>query len=118
MSKWRECESCHGKRFKQEVLDVRFQGKNVHDILEMTINEAIEFFTIVGTFGNVEVMLDDDNGVSAFDEGIEALEEGADVVEMQASGGFVEDEERRGGFFLTEVVGQFHALVFAATMSS
>ena len=41
-----ECESCHGKRFKQEVLDVRFQGKNVHDILEMTINEAIEFFTL------------------------------------------------------------------------
>ena len=40
-----ECESCHGKRFKQEVLDVRFHEKNVYDILDMTINQAIEFFT-------------------------------------------------------------------------
>lgn len=39
-----ECEHCGGKRFKEDVLEVRFQGKNVHDILEMTINEAIEFF--------------------------------------------------------------------------
>ena len=40
-----ECESCHGKRFKQEILEVRFHGKNVYDILDMTINQAIEFFT-------------------------------------------------------------------------
>ncbi len=40
-----ECESCGGKRFKAEVLDVRYHGKNIHDILEMTINQAIEFFT-------------------------------------------------------------------------
>ena len=40
-----ECESCHGKRFKQEVLEVRFHEKNVYDILDMTINQAIEFFT-------------------------------------------------------------------------
>ena len=39
-----ECESCHGKRFKQEVLEVRFHEKNVYDILDMTINQAIEFF--------------------------------------------------------------------------
>lgn len=39
-----ECESCHGKRFKQDVLEVRFHEKNVFDILEMTINQAIEFF--------------------------------------------------------------------------
>ncbi|MCM1152854.1 MAG: excinuclease ABC subunit UvrA [Muribaculum sp.] len=37
------CEVCHGRRFKQEVLDVEFFGKNIHDFLEMTINEAIEF---------------------------------------------------------------------------
>ena len=41
-----ECEACHGHRFKQEVLDVRFEGKNIHDILEMTVNQAIEFFTL------------------------------------------------------------------------
>ena len=40
-----ECESCHGKRFKSEVLEVRFHEKNVYDILDMTINQAIEFFT-------------------------------------------------------------------------
>ncbi|MCF0197201.1 MAG: ATP-binding cassette domain-containing protein, partial [Bacteroidaceae bacterium] len=39
-----ECESCHGKRFKQEILEVRFHDKNVHDVLCMTVNQAIEFF--------------------------------------------------------------------------
>ena len=39
-----ECESCHGQRFKNEVLEVRFEGKNIYDILEMTVNQAIEFF--------------------------------------------------------------------------
>ncbi|MDE5663180.1 MAG: excinuclease ABC subunit UvrA [Muribaculaceae bacterium] len=37
------CEVCHGKRFKQEVLDVEYRGKNIYDFLEMTVNEAIEF---------------------------------------------------------------------------
>ena len=40
-----ECESCHGKRFKQEVLDVLYHNESVYDILNMTINQAIEFFT-------------------------------------------------------------------------
>ena len=40
-----ECESCHGKRFKADTLEVRFEGKNIYDILEMTVNQAIEFFT-------------------------------------------------------------------------
>ena len=39
-----ECEVCHGKRFKQEVLDVEYRGKNIYDLLEMTVNQAIEFF--------------------------------------------------------------------------
>lgn len=39
-----ECESCHGKRFKQDILDVEYRGKNIHDVLEMTIDEAIDFF--------------------------------------------------------------------------
>ena len=39
-----ECEHCHGKRFKQDVLDVEYKGVNVHDVLEMTVNQAIEFF--------------------------------------------------------------------------
>ena len=39
-----ECEACKGRRFKQEVLDVRFKGKNVDDILTMTVREAVAFF--------------------------------------------------------------------------
>ena len=38
------CESCHGQRFKQDVLDVRYEGKNINDILNMTVTEAINFF--------------------------------------------------------------------------
>ena len=38
------CESCNGKRFKKEVLEVTFEGKNIHDILTMTIDDAIAFF--------------------------------------------------------------------------
>jgi excinuclease ABC subunit A len=40
-----ECEACAGKRFKQEILDIEYKGKNVHDILTMTIEEAISFFS-------------------------------------------------------------------------
>ncbi len=38
------CEACKGMRFKKEVLDVRYHGKNIYDMLEMTIDDAIEFF--------------------------------------------------------------------------
>jgi len=38
------CESCNGQRFKSEVLEVRYNGRNIYDILEMTVDEAIEFF--------------------------------------------------------------------------
>ena len=40
-----ECETCHGQRFKHDVLDVRYEGKNINDILDMTVSEDIEFFT-------------------------------------------------------------------------
>lgn len=39
-----ECEACHGKRFKREILDVKFAGKNINDILDMTVAEALAFF--------------------------------------------------------------------------
>jgi len=38
------CENCKGMRFKKDILDVRYFGKNIYDMLEMTIDEAIEFF--------------------------------------------------------------------------
>jgi len=40
-----ECEACDGKRFKKEVLEVKFDGKSIHDILTLTIDDAIEFFS-------------------------------------------------------------------------
>lgn len=39
------CEMCHGKRFKDEVLEVTYKGKNIYDVLEMSIDEAIAFFS-------------------------------------------------------------------------
>ena len=47
-----ECEHCHGKRFKQDVLDVQYRGVNIFDVLEMTVNQAIEFFS--ESTGNTE----------------------------------------------------------------
>ena len=39
------CEACHGKRFKRDILEVKYRGKNIYDIIDMTINQAIEFFS-------------------------------------------------------------------------
>lgn len=39
------CESCNGKRYKSDVLEIEYRGKNISDILDMTINQAIEFFS-------------------------------------------------------------------------
>ena len=38
------CEACHGKRYNRETLEVRFKGKSISDVLDMTINQAVEFF--------------------------------------------------------------------------
>ena len=43
-----QCEACHGKRFKKEILDVCFHDKNIYDVLNMTVSEAIDFFTQYG----------------------------------------------------------------------
>ena len=47
-----ECDSCHGKRFKKDILDVMYHGKNIYDVLEMTVSEAIEFF---GKYGEKSI---------------------------------------------------------------
>lgn len=49
-----ECEACGGKRFKREVLEVRYQDKNISDILEMTVDQAIDFFRLHGNDKIVE----------------------------------------------------------------
>ena len=38
------CEACHGKRFKDEILDIKYRDKNIYDVLEMSVDDAIEFF--------------------------------------------------------------------------
>lgn len=40
-----QCDACHGKRFKKEILDVCFHEKSIYDVLNMTVSEAIDFFT-------------------------------------------------------------------------
>jgi excinuclease ABC subunit A len=43
------CDHCNGKRFKEDILEVKYRKKNIHDVLEMTVNEAIEFFSVKKT---------------------------------------------------------------------
>ena len=49
-----ECEACHGHRFKREILDVNYCGKNIDDVLNMTISEAVKFFEESGEQGDKE----------------------------------------------------------------
>ncbi len=39
------CEECHGRRYQKEILDIEYRGKNIYDVLEMTIDQAIDFFS-------------------------------------------------------------------------
>jgi excinuclease ABC subunit A len=43
------CDACKGRRYNRETLDVRYKGKNIHDVLEMTVEEALEFFRHIPT---------------------------------------------------------------------
>ena len=53
------CEECKGTRFKQQILDVRYRGKNIHDVLNMTVREAITFFRDVNKIANRLRVLDE-----------------------------------------------------------
>ncbi|MGM0497430.1 MAG: excinuclease ABC subunit UvrA [Bacteroidota bacterium] len=50
------CEACNGHRFKEEILEVRYQDKNIYDVLEMTVNEAVEFFGSEKTSLNKKIL--------------------------------------------------------------
>jgi excinuclease ABC subunit A len=53
------CEECKGTRFKQQILDIRYRGKNVHEVLNMTVREAITFFREVPKITNRLKVLDE-----------------------------------------------------------
>ena len=53
------CEECKGTRFKQQILDIRYRGKNIHEVLSMTVREAISFFREVQKITNRLKVLDD-----------------------------------------------------------
>jgi excinuclease ABC subunit A len=53
------CEECKGTRFKQQILDVRYRGKNVHEVLSMTVREALSFFREVPKITNRLRVLDE-----------------------------------------------------------
>lgn len=54
------CQACHGKRFKPDILEIRYKGKNIDDVLNMTVDEAIEFFEpdekTTGKTGNASLL--------------------------------------------------------------
>src|SRR5437588_8452292 len=53
------CEECKGTRFKQQILDVRYRGKNIHEVLSLTVHEALSFFRDVPKITNKLRVLDD-----------------------------------------------------------
>ena len=53
------CEACHGKRYNRETLEVRFKGKSIADVLDMTINQAVEFFENVPSLAHKIKVLQD-----------------------------------------------------------
>ena len=69
---------------------------------------------VVGLTDDVEVVLDDDDGIAAIDEATEHLYEDADVLEMETGGGLVEDVEGLAGVFLGELGSELDALTLTA----
>jgi len=54
-----ECEECEGKRFNAETLEIKYKGKTIADILDMTIEEALSFFTNHPRIAKILQVLDD-----------------------------------------------------------
>jgi len=81
------CEECEGKRFKDEILEVKFKGKNVADVLDMTVEDAVDFFR---TFE------EDRNSLKVGDKLAPLLEVGLGYVKLgQASGTLSGGEAQR-----------------------
>ncbi len=53
------CDTCHGKRYNRETLDVRYKGKNIHEVLDMTVEEALPFFeAIPALYRKLQTLMD------------------------------------------------------------
>jgi excinuclease ABC subunit A len=53
------CDVCKGQRYNRETLEIRFRGKNIHEVLEMTVEEALRFFqSIPGVAGKLQTLVD------------------------------------------------------------
>ncbi len=94
-----------------------FGGSVGDDVTSAFTAFRAEVEDVVGVADDVEVVLDDDDGVAEVGEAVEDLEELADVVEVEAGGGLVEQVERASRLALGELAGEFHALGFAAGKS-
>ena len=74
------CEVCHGKRYNRETLEVRFKGKSIADVLDMTINRAVEFFENVPQILNkIKVLQDVGLGYIKLGQSSTTLSGGASV---------------------------------------
>ena len=123
MNTW---ESVSGKLLRCEFLgevargvaaaggDERFGCAGKDEVSTTGTTFGAEINDVVGRFYDIKIMFNHNQRVAALNQGVEGREEAVDVVEMESRGGFVEDEECGDGTLLREVVGQFHALVFAA----
>ncbi len=120
-----ECEACKGKRYKQDVLEVRYRGKNIDDILNMTVDEAVAFFEDVGPVVNkLQVLQDIGLGYLTLGQPSNTLSGGeAQRIKLAAHLGktakdrtlFVFDEPTTGLHFddIRKLLAVFHRLVDA-----
>ena len=120
-----ECEACHGTRFKQDVLEIRYKGKNVAEILDLTVDEAVAFFGDEGRVGSrLKVLQDVGLGYLTLGQPSNTLSGGeAQRVKLAAHLGrphqghtlYLFDEPTTGLHFddIRKLLDAFHALVEA-----
>ncbi|MCH8245745.1 MAG: excinuclease ABC subunit UvrA [Bacteroidetes bacterium] len=118
-----ECEACKGQRFKQDVLEIRYNGKNIHDVLQMTVEEALSFFSDVKKLSKkLQVMSDIGLGYLSLGQPSNTLSGGeAQRVKLAAHMGkkksdrilYIFDEPTTGLHFddIRQLLDAFNALV-------
>ena len=91
-----------------------FRGAGGDDAAAAVAAFGAEVDDVVGGFDDLQIVLDDNDGVAGVDQSVEDFEEFADVFEMQAGGGLIQDVEGAAGGAFGEFLGEFDALGFAA----